>query len=988
MATTTLDGTGTPYQNNAGATITAADGDTLILLGTIHNQGTILENSTGDYTVIEIGGSTVTLNGGGDVVLAESSTATGFNQNYLNSQFDPNIPLHTLDNVDNTISGSGELLLYSVVLKNEAAGVIDANGGTGNGLDAYGPGGIVNAGLVEATGVGGMFLSTNIDQSGGGTLLASGAGVILEIYTGDVTGGTLTTTDGGLITVLAGTIDGSATQVTITSGSTVQATSSYSLTLLGTIDNAGTLLATGGAELILASPTVTLTGGGAVTLGGYILGADATAHLFINENNTIAGSGYIGRTTLPVSVTNEAAGTIDATGGINFYQTASGTLRNAGLLEATGSGSLLVVGGTIDNTGGTLLANGTTITLEGVALSGGTGSVISTPNGGEILFYNTDSWGTSSQPVNITAGDTIAVAGTLNILSSALHNAGTIMLGDPDALANTSFDLVLNAATTTLDGGGTIELVPNISIFVVNDNEVIGATTTPAVLENVDNTIAGSGDLGSTTNPLALINDVGGIIDASSYGGSALTINTVTLRNAGLLESTGRRQLIVNSTTIDNAGGTILTAGNPQESFSGDITLNAVDVVGGTVMTTTFTDNYGNPSQAGGITFAGGASTLDGGTGTMTVGALTQLAVQTGSTLDLIGTIDWQNATLQTNGGVTNAGTVTGTGQFAGDLVNTGVVRAYGGTFDITGAVTGAGSMAIAAGGTFELGGASAEAFDFGGATGSTLILDTPSAYTGALTNVAHGDFIQLDSVDVASTQVLNGTTLAITLMDNSVIDYGVANLPKGAFFHIDSASASQSTLSVECFAEGTRIRTCDGETKVEDLTVGDMVPTCLDGSAQRIVWIGRRAIDCEHHPDPRRVRPIRIAAHAFGPALPARDLVLSPDHAVLVAGVLVPVKYLTNGSSIVQLPVDRITYYHVELARHDVLRAEGLPVESYLDTGHRVDFASGGPDGPLAPDIAAVWDAFGCAPLVVTGPALAAARALVDAQIFQVAAA
>jgi hypothetical protein len=349
-----------------------------------------------------------------------------------------------------------------------------------------------------------------------------------------------------------------------------------------------------------------------------------------------------------------------------------------------------------------------------------------------------------------------------------------------------------------------------------------------------------------------------------------------------------------------------------------------VDVAGGTVTTTIYTDEYGNPAQAGGVTFAGGASMLDGRTGPVTVGALTQLTVQTGSSLDMIGTIDWQGAVLQTNGGVTNEGTVTGTGQFVGDLVNAGVVQADGGTFDVTGTVTGSGSMAIVAGGTFELGGASAEAVDFQGASGSTLILDTPSAYTGALTNLVYGDIIQLGSVDVASTQVLNGTTLAVTLTDSSVLDYRLANLPKDDMFFVQSASAEQSTLAVECFAEGTRIRTSDGEVKVEGLTVGDMIPTCLDGTAQRIVWIRRREIDCRHHPDPRRVQPIRVAAHAFGPALPARDLMLSPDHAVLVADVLVPIKYLINRSSIVQVPVERITYYHVELVRHDVLRAEG----------------------------------------------------------------
>jgi len=67
---------------------------------------------------------------------------------------------------------------------------------------------------------------------------------------------------------------------------------------------------------------------------------------------------------------------------------------------------------------------------------------------------------------------------------------------------------------------------------------------------------------------------------------------------------------------------------------------------------------------------------------------------------------------------------------------------------------------------------------------------------------------------------------------------------------------------------------------------------------------------------------------------MPARPLVLSPDHAVFTDGVLIPVRYLINGASIAQIPTERVGYWHVELERHDVLLAEGLPCESYLDTG------------------------------------------------------
>jgi hypothetical protein len=109
------------------------------------------------------------------------------------------------------------------------------------------------------------------------------------------------------------------------------------------------------------------------------------------------------------------------------------------------------------------------------------------------------------------------------------------------------------------------------------------------------------------------------------------------------------------------------------------------------------------------------------------------------------------------------------------------------------------------------------------------------------------------------------------------------------------------------------------------------------------------------------------------------RPLHLSPDHAVLVGGALVPVKYLVNETTIVRQPVARITYWHVECAQHDILLAEGLPAESYLDTGNRGGFAEAGVVS-LQPDFGigarAVWAQFSCRPLLEAGPALDAVRA------------
>lgn len=183
----------------------------------------------------------------------------------------------------------------------------------------------------------------------------------------------------------------------------------------------------------------------------------------------------------------------------------------------------------------------------------------------------------------------------------------------------------------------------------------------------------------------------------------------------------------------------------------------------------------------------------------------------------------------------------------------------------------------------------------------------------------------------------------------------------------------------VTCFAEGTRMKTRHGDVRVEDLAIGDLV-ICADGTAQPIVWIGQRAVNVRKHPEPAKVLPVRIAPGAFGPGLPARPLFLSPDHAIFAEGVLIPVRYLVNGTTVRQQSVSRcprVTYFHIELPEHNVILAEGLPVESYLDTGNRHSFSNGGGLVSLFPDFSPlIWDAKGYALLVVTGPAVDRVRA------------
>jgi len=247
--------------------------------------------------------------------------------------------------------------------------------------------------------------------------------------------------------------------------------------------------------------------------------------------------------------------------------------------------------------------------------------------------------------------------------------------------------------------------------------------------------------------------------------------------------------------------------------------------------------------------------------------------------------------------------------------------------------------------------------------------------FDGTIKDFQAGDHIVVDTTTAATFSqngsivavIANGTTLGVLSFD-SVADATTAATTPGALQN-----------QVPCFAAGTRISTERGEVAVEAIRVGELVRVLLGDGLAEVIWVGRREVDCAWHAQPKKVWPVRVAAGAFGPGRPHSELWLSPDHAVYVGEVLIPVKHLINGSSITQVPVARVTYHHLELAQHDVLLAEGLPAESFLDMRDGSNYANRPGPVRLYPDFSVrMWEAFGCAPLVVTGPALAAARALV----------
>ena len=151
---------------------------------------------------------------------------------------------------------------------------------------------------------------------------------------------------------------------------------------------------------------------------------------------------------------------------------------------------------------------------------------------------------------------------------------------------------------------------------------------------------------------------------------------------------------------------------------------------------------------------------------------------------------------------------------------------------------------------------------------------------------------------------------------------------------HVDGGSGNPHVGS-SCFLKGTKILTAEGERKIEDLAVGDLLPT-LFGGVRPVQWIGRYPFK-KSDPSKAWVKdalPVRIARSALAPNVPHADLYVTALHSVLIDGVLVPAEALINGATITRVEPegDELEFFHIKLESHDVVYAEGVPAETLLN--------------------------------------------------------
>jgi hypothetical protein len=230
-----------------------------------------------------------------------------------------------------------------------------------------------------------------------------------------------------------------------------------------------------------------------------------------------------------------------------------------------------------------------------------------------------------------------------------------------------------------------------------------------------------------------------------------------------------------------------------------------------------------------------------------------------------------------------------------------------------------------------------------------------------------------------------NGDVLSLTYTGQTPTSFD-----SGSFQDVNSGQSEFSVVAPEtitstnttaCYVTGTLIRTIRGDIAVENLAVGDIVVTA-SGKERPIKWIGHRGYAgrfANTNPD---VLPICFKANSLADGVPARDLWVSPKHAMFLDDALVPAEFLVNGVSVVKADrVESVTYWHVELDSHDVLMAEGAPSESFVDDCSRGMFINAHTFAALYPDQAEPVDAIYCAPRLEDGYQLEAIRQAIAAR-------
>ena len=246
----------------------------------------------------------------------------------------------------------------------------------------------------------------------------------------------------------------------------------------------------------------------------------------------------------------------------------------------------------------------------------------------------------------------------------------------------------------------------------------------------------------------------------------------------------------------------------------------------------------------------------------------------------------------------------------------------------------------LGGGGTDTLQGGAGNDVLAGGSGADVLAFETGSG-SDVITDFDYGDAnedgLTNDRLDVSD--LTDGLGNQVKTFDVTLLNDGDGNtilvFPGGervTVMGLPIARAAQPgmlhAMGIPCFAAGTRILTPQGARAVEDIAEGDLVVTA-QGRREPVLWHGRRTLTAADLADHPHLRPIRLRAGRFGNT---RDLTLSPQHGVVVGGQLVRARHLAlwGPGARVARGLTQVTYHHLMLPQHALIRAEGVLTESF----------------------------------------------------------
>jgi autotransporter-associated beta strand protein len=692
------------------------------------------------------------------------------------------------------------------------------------------------------------------------------------------------------------------------------------------------------------------------------------------------------------------------------------TLGDGALLSSTDGGATFDVMsggasvGTITNNGATIDVTGASAKLEFVGnntfdsaainLGSSSGDIISSndPGTGAVLTFGpnaiinhitgsgelTGDTNTGDGIVNQGVINAVATGGTLTIDPLDFTNSGTITVRNGDTVklqpvgsfTNLTFG-DLTGGTYDIGAGSVIELSQFAFVTTLDATLILGGSG--ASLQTSD----GANEFG-INQTLTTIGPGGALYvegDASPFFQNALTDAGILQLGGVETQTEGISIVGTRSVTLDGQlmaiNGTISDeVGNGSGAGVGSLIVDG----GGSVLLA------GSNTYTGGTMVTGSSTTLQiseddnlgsGGTLGLGAGAVLELLSFTSGTYSITHAITVAGDPIflvDTGANVTFTGVISD-GSSAGTVELNSVV--FGGTLVLDAANTYTGGTIIDAG-TLEIavaGAAGTGGITFAPAADPTLQIDgaafpANTTFTNTIFGFAQGDDIDLRGLGFHSSYHADlgaGNVLVVTA-GSSTYDFNLDQSQDftGDFFHLAPDNYG-ATLVFEdqtpCFCRGTLIRCKSGEVPVETLKVGDKVRT-LSGKLKPITWIGhgRRLITAAT----QNARPLVVCRGALAKDVPKRDLRLTRGHSLYLDGMLVPVEYLVNGRSIYwDERMREVEFYHIELAQHDVLIADGAPAESYREDGNRGLFDN--PDPPRFTTAETPW----FAPVVTGGPEL-----------------